>query len=392
MKIITEQGALEAFCAEAAAHPYVAVDFEFLRERTYWAELCLIQMAFPGPEEEAAAIIDPIAGDLDLAPLFALMKNQAVVKVFHAGRQDIEILHHLGRAIPQPLFDTQVAASVLGYGDQAGYEALVRRIAKRKLDKSARVTDWSRRPLTDRQLAYALADVTHLRAIYEKLSHRLEETSRRDWVAEEMALLSDPDTYETDPEEAWRRVRARSDHPRFLAALRALAAWREREAQSRDVPRGRLMKDDALLEIASARPADRDELSRLRMVQREARKPETAEAILAVLAEAETAEPPEAPAPRAGRDLKPAQIGVLELLKVLLKARSETAGVAQRLIGSTADLEALAQGETEGLKPLLGWRAEVFGAEALRLTRGEIALSAGPRGVVVISLDPEASA
>lgn len=388
MTIITEQGALDAFCKTAAEHPYVCVDFEFLRERTYWSELCLIQLAFPGPDDEAAAIIDPIEGDLDLAPLLALMRDERVVKVFHAGRQDIEILHHLDAVIPTPLFDTQVAASVLGYGDQVGYETLVRRIARQRLDKSARVTDWSRRPLSARQRAYALADVTHLRAIYEALAAKLETTGRADWVAEEMAVLTDPATYINDPDTAWLRVKTRSDDPKFLSALKALARWREAEAQARDVPRGRLLKDDALIEIAAARPADRDELGRLRMVQREARKPETAEALLAALREAEAAPAPTRPQARP-RGLEPREAGVAELLKVLLKARSEEAGVAQRLIASSAEIEALARGEAS--PALRGWRREVFGAQALRLMQGEAALTSGKSGVRVVDLHEPAT-
>lgn len=388
MRMITDQAALIELCDEFAAYPYVAVDTEFMRERTYWPKLCLVQLARPGPEPEAAAVIDPVGTDLDLSPLFALMGDERVVKVFHAARQDVEIFWTLGQVIPKPLFDTQVAAMVCGHGDQVGYETLVRKIAKAGLDKSSRFTDWSRRPLSERQLAYAVGDVTHLRVIYEKLARRLAETGREDWVAEEMAVLADPETYVTRPEDAWRRLKMRSGNGKFLAAARALAAWREREAQARDVPRNRVLKDDALLEVASSRPSTEAELFNLRMLQREGRKAETAEAILAVVRDAD-AEPASPQPSRPGRVEPPAGAsGLVELFKVLLRARSEEAGVASKLIASTADLEALAGETTPDIPALEGWRRQVFGEDALRLKQGEIALTADAGGVRAVPVAP----
>ncbi|MGF1658059.1 MAG: ribonuclease D [Rubrimonas sp.] len=384
MRLITTQDELAAFCAACARHPFVAVDTEFMRERTYWPQLCLVQLAHPGDDAEAAAAIDPLAEGLDLSPLFALMADEGVLKVFHAARQDVEIFHHLGGAVPAPLFDTQVAAMVCGYGDQVGYETLVRKIARAGLDKSSRFTDWARRPLSDKQLAYALGDVTHLRAIYEKLSSRLAETGRGDWVAEEMAVLTDPRTYLCAPDEAWMRVKTRSTDRRFLACVQTLAAWREREAQARDVPRSRLLKDDALLEICSSRPRTAEEMGRLRLLQREGRKGDVAEAILAALREAEAIPEALRPVAEERAEPKPGAAGLVELLKVLLRARADDAGVAQKLIASSADLERLASEDEPDLPVLAGWRRDVFGADALRLKRGEIALTATRQGVRVV--------
>jgi ribonuclease D len=390
MRIVTDTAGLEALCAEYADHPYVTVDTEFMRERTYWPQLCLVQMARPGDDDDAAAIIDPLADGVDLAPLFALMADPNVVKVFHAARQDIEIFHHLGGLVPAPLFDTQVAAMVCGYGDQIGYETLVRRIAKADLDKSSRFTDWSRRPLSEKQLVYALGDVTHLRLIYEKLAAQLKRTGRGTWVAEEMAVLTDPATYVNAPEDAWRRIKTRSNSGKFLAVVRALAAWREETAQKRNIPRNRIMKDDALLEVASSRPRSVDELSKLRLLQREARKGEAAEAILAAIAEAEALPPEARPDGEQKPESRPGAGALSELLKVLLKARSEETGVAQRLIASSADIDAIAREDAPHIPALSGWRREVFGEAALRLKRGELALSATPKGVKVVELPAEA--
>jgi ribonuclease D len=392
MRIVTETAALEALCAEYADSPYVTVDTEFMRERTYWPQLCLVQMARPGDDPDSAAIIDPMAGDLDLAPVFALMADPNVVKVFHAARQDVEIFHNLGGLVPAPLFDTQVAAMVCGYGDQIGYETLVRKIAKAELDKSSRFTDWSRRPLSEKQLTYALGDVTHLRVIYEKLSAQLKRTGRGTWVAEEMAVLTDPATYVNTPEDAWRRIKTRTNSGKFLAIVQALAAWREETAQKRNVPRNRIMKDDALLEIASSRPAGHDDLSKLRLLQREARKGDSAESILAAIAAAEALPPEARPSVEHKPEPKPGAGALVELLKVLLKAKSEETGVAQRLIASSADLDAIAREDSPAIPALTGWRREVFGEAALRLKRGELALSATPRGVKIVELPAEAAA
>ena len=386
MTLITDQTALEAFCDACRDSPYIAVDTEFMRERTYWPQLCLIQIARPAADPDdpaAAAAIDPVGGDLDLGPVFALMRDPAIVKVFHAARQDIEIFVNLDGAVPAPLFDTQVAAMVCGYGDQVGYEKLVARIAKAALDKSSRFTDWMRRPLSDKQIAYALGDVTHLRVVYEALSAQLRRTGRGAWVAEEMAVLNDPATYRNDPDDAWKRLRLRSHSPAFLAATHALAAWREREAQARDVPRSRILKDETLLEVAASRPKTAEELSALRAMQRENRKPAALEALLAVLREAE-ANPADIRPPETEDRRRQGAPALVELLKVLLKAKCDQLGVAQKLVASTADLEAIAADEDPGAPALSGWRYTVFGEDALRLRRGEIALSATPRGVTVV--------
>ncbi len=300
MNPITETDALARFCAEAADHPYVTVDTEFLRERTYYAQLCLVQLARPGKGDEGAVLIDTLSDRLSLEPLYELFRNKGVVKVFHAARQDLEIFETEAGVLPAPFFDTQVAAMVCGYGDQVGYETLVRTIARAQVDKSSRFTDWSRRPLSAAQMTYALADVTHLRRIYEVLSKRLAETGRSGWVEEELAVLTDPATYRTDPDEAWTRIKTRSTAPRFLAALRELARLRETLAKSRNVPRGRILKDDALLELAANRPKSLEELGKSRLLLREARRGELAEALLAAIAAAEAvpaAEVPSVPEP-----------------------------------------------------------------------------------------------
>ena len=384
--MITDTDGLAAFCAEAAAYPYVSVDTEFLRERTYYAQLCLVQLARPGRGDEGAVLVDTLSDRLGLEPLYELFRNQHVVKVFHAARQDLEIFQTTAGVLPAPFFDTQVAAMVCGYGDQVGYETLVRQIARAQVDKSSRFTDWSRRPLSPAQMTYALADVTHLRRIYEVLAKRLEETGRAPWVEEELAVLTDPATYRLDPEEAWMRIKTRSASPRFVAALRELARMREIWAQRRNVPRSRILKDDALLELAANRPRTAEDLAKSRLLLREARRGEVAEAILAAIAAAEAVPVAEVPQPADAGSRKPGSEALADLLRVLLKARAEAEGVAQRLIASGADLDAIAAGETEGVAALTGWRHEVFGHDALRLRRGEIALAAEGGAVRVVPL------
>ena len=387
MKTITTTDALAEFCARAARHPYVTVDTEFLRERTYYAQLCLVQLAYAGEEgEEDAVLVDPLSGDLDLAPLYELFRDPGVVKVFHAARQDLEIFCLQGGVIPAPLFDTQVAAMVCGFGEQVGYETLVRKIARQSLDKSSRFTDWSRRPLTDAQKKYALADVTHLRVIYEHLDGELRRTGRQKWVAEEMAVLEDPSTYRVDPEEAWRRVKTRTTSGKFLAIVRELAKFRESYAQARDIPRNRVFKDDALVELASTKPRTMQELGRSRLLLRDARKGEIAEGILAAIAAGVATDPKDYPKVEEGRgnkgEVNPA---LADLLRVLLKARAEDSGVAQKLIATSADLDLIATGVRD-VPALRGWRREVFGAEALDLCDGRLALAAKGSKVVTLPL------
>ena len=383
---ITTTAELAEFCELAKAQPYVTLDTEFLRERTYYSKLCLIQAALPpasGAKSEGgpAVLIDPLAGDLSLEPLYDLFRHSGTVKVFHAARQDLEIFFHDTGVLPDPLFDTQIAAMVCGFGEQVGYETLVKKIARQPLDKSSRFTDWSIRPLSDAQAQYALADVTHLRAIYEFLSDQLNKTGRAPWLAEEVAVLLNPETYITRPDEAWQRIRTRSGSPRFLAVVRELARFRETYAQERDIPRARVYKDDALIELASTKPLTEADLGKSRLLLRDARRGEIANGILAaVKAGIETKDLPKPAPDEPGR---PGNAALSELLRVLLKAKSDEAGVAPRLIASASDLDALASGVRD-LAALHGWRAEVFGRDALRLAAGEIALSAHNGSVKVV--------
>jgi ribonuclease D len=385
MRTLTTTQDLADFCSEAAKAPYITVDTEFLRERTYYAKLCLVQLAYPGDGETDAVLVDPLASGLSLDPLYALFRDASVVKVFHAARQDLEIFYLEGGVFPEPLFDTQVAAMVCGFGDQAGYETLVKRIARAKLDKTSRFTDWSRRPLTEAQMAYALADVTHLRKIYEHLSKELEKSGRAKWLEEELKALTSPETYRVEPQEAWQRIKTRTNSRRFLALVRELAAFRERHAQKQNVPRNRVFKDDALVELASLKPSSMKELSRARLLLREARKGDIAEGILAaVQAGLDT---PEEDLPQVDRSRDKLQVNpaLADLLRVLLKAKTESSGVAPRLIASAADLDAISAGE-RGIAALRGWRAEVFGDDALRLCSGQIALSADGEAIKIVPL------
>ncbi|MCU0900891.1 MAG: ribonuclease D [Cypionkella sp.] len=385
MRTITTTTDLAAFCEAAKAQPYVTIDTEFLRERTYWSKLCLIQMALPGKSGDAV-LVDPIEGeDMSLEPLYDLFRHDKTVKVFHAARQDLEIFFVEGNVFPQPLFDTQIAAMVCGFGEQVGYETLVRKIAKENLDKTSRFTDWSRRPLTDAQKEYALADVTHLRVIYEWLAAQLAKNGRAHWVAEELSVLTDPATYTTTPEEAWLRIKTRTTSGRFLAVVKELARFREDYAQKHNVPRSRVMKDDALLELASTRPTSAEELGRSRLLMREGRKPEIADGILAAVKAGLATRPEDMPKVADEREQIQVNPALADLLRVLLKAKSESLGVAPKLIASASDLDAIAAGGRD-VEALSGWRKEAFGDDALRLCRGEIALSAKGNEVRVIRL------
>lgn len=388
IELVTTTAALAEFCAKAHAAPYVTVDTEFLRERTYYAQLCLLQMALPGPdgpESGPAVLVDPLAQGLSLDPFYALLRDESTVKVLHAARQDLEIFFIDGRTLPTPLFDTQIAAMVCGFGDQVGYETLVRKLARGQIDKSSRFTDWSRRPLSEAQMKYALADVTHLRVVYEKLAAQLQQTGRAGWVAEELAVLSDPETYITRPEEAWKRVKTRNDSGRFLAILRELAAFREAYAQRRNVPRNRVFKDDALIELASVKPGQPDDLGRTRLLQREARKGEIAQGIVEAVAAGLACDPSDFPKPQNGRENMQVNPALADLLRVLLKAKSDQTDVAAKLIASSADLDALAAGLRD-VPVLQGWRAEVFGNDALRLCQGQIGLAVKGERVEAIAL------
>ncbi|WP_111538299.1 ribonuclease D [Palleronia aestuarii] len=385
MITITTTDALQTFCDRAAKSPYVTVDTEFLRERTYYAKLCLIQIAIPGDAEEDAVLVDPLEGELSLDPLYALFRDTSVVKVFHAARQDLEIFCVEGGVIPAPLFDTQVAAMVCGFGEQVGYETLVRKIAKASIDKSSRFTDWSRRPLTDAQKSYALADVTHLRVIYEQLSTQLARSKRTDWVEEELSVLTDPATYRVDPVEAWRRVKTRTNSGKFLAIVAALAEFRERYAQERDVPRSRVFKDDALVELASTKPQNEKDLGRSRLLLREARRGDIADGILAAIRSGMEVEPADYPRIDGSRDHLQINPALADLLRVLLKAKAEQSGVAQKLIATSSDLDMIAAGELD-VHALSGWRRKVFGEDAMKLVEGRAGLVAKGGDVVVFDL------
>ena len=385
MKTITTTKQLADFCEMAASHPYVTIDTEFLRERTYYSKLCLIQMAVKGDDAENAVLVDPLVEGLSMEPLYELFRNEDVVKVFHAARQDLEIFFIEGGVFPIPLFDTQVAAMVCGFGEQVGYETLVRKIAKQPLDKSSRFTDWSRRPLTDAQKTYAIGDVTHLRGIYEFLSAKIEKTNRNKWVEEELKVLLSPDTYLIQPKNAYKRIKTRSNSGRFMAIVRELAAFREIRAQTKNVPRNRIYKDEVMLELASTKPANMQDLGGSRLLQRDARRGEIAEGILAAVAAGQAVEPEDYPKLDKSREKMQINLALSDLLRVLLKAKAQDADVAVKLIATSAELDAIAAGGRDG-KPLNGWRKAVFGKDALRLCDGEIGLMAKGSSVKVVEL------
>ena len=384
MRIVETNEALAAFLTELAHAPYLALDTEFLRDQTYYPKLCLIQVAAPGIE----GIIDPLAPGMDLAPFFELIARPDIVKVLHASRQDIEIFFLQGGVLPNPLFDSQIAAMVCGFGDAASYETLARKIANVEIDKSARFTDWSHRPLSKRQLEYALADVTHLRVIYEWMKARLEKTGRFAWVAEEVAALQDPSLYKLDPDLAWKRLKPRTSNKRFLAVLASLAAWREREAQARDIPRGRVLKDEALTEIAAHPPETPEALERIRAVPKGFANSKLGKGLMEAIAIGKTAVPPEGAVSenkqRRRREPSPA---VVDLLKTLLRLRAEAAGVAPRLIANAEDIERLAAGEDDEVGALHGWRNEVFGQDAIAMRKGDLAIALENGEAVVVELE-----
>lgn len=379
---IDSSAKLAAFCERQSGADYVTVDTEFMRDKTYWPQLCLVQIAGP----EAAAVIDPLAPGIDLAPLLALMADRRLLKVFHAARQDIEIFVNLAGAVPGPIFDTQVAAMVCGFGDAVSYETLAGKLAGAQIDKSSRFTDWAHRPLTERQLLYALSDVVPLRKAYEKLAQRLSETGRAHWLEEEMGVLTDPATYRLDPAEAWRRLKVRSNNRRLLALVHELAQWREIAAQQRNLPRNRMLRDEAILEIAAHAPGSVAELSRTRGLGKNFAEGKLGGEILAavqrVLAQPESQYPVPPP-----RHEPPAGIGPLvDLLRVLLKLRCEENGVAQKLVADTEDLELIAADDAADVRALHGWRAELFGKDALDLKHGRLALTVVGRKIKLVQL------
>lgn len=385
MKTLTTTQELADFCKAAASYPYITVDTEFLRERTYYSKLCLVQLALPSDDEDSAVLVDPLVDDLSLEPLYELFRNENVVKVFHAARQDLEIFWVEAGVFPNPLFDTQVAAMVCGFGEQVGYETLVRKICKQGVDKTSRFTDWSRRPLTEAQKTYALADVTHLRKIYEYLAAELKKTMRSHWVAEELRTLTQPATYDIRPEEAWKRVKTRTNSAKFLAVVRELAQFRERYAQENNVPRNRVFKDDALIELASTKPKTIADLGGSRLLLREARKGPIAEGILAAVTKGTNCPQENLPKIDNSRDNLKVNPALADLLRVLLKSKTESSGVAAKLIATSSELDQIAAGERE-LPAMSGWRYEVFGEDALKLCEGKIALAAKGQAVKVVSL------
>lgn len=386
MTLISDTPELAAFCERIAKSGFITVDTEFMRERTYWPKLCVIQLA--GAEEAAA--IDALAEGIDLGPVFELMENPQLLKVFHAGRQDLEIFYHLTGKLPRPIFDTQIAAMVCGFGDAAGYETLVSKLTRARLDKASRFTDWSARPLTERQIAYALDDVTYLRKIYEKLQKKLAQNGRAEWLAEEIGTLTSPETYDPNPEEVFRRIKTRSASPRYLAVLREIAAWRELEAQRLDLPRNHVLRDESMVEIAHHMPTTPADLARTRGVGRRLAEGPAGAALLAALARGKAVAEKDCPQPL-NRPLMPNGLGpVTDLLKVLLKMKAEESGAAQRLVASSDDLDLIAAfGEEATVPALHGWRREVFGDDALKLRRGEIALAVKGRRLAVIPVEPE---
>ena len=379
MDLITSTHALASVCERFARHPFVTVDTEFLRETTFWPKLCVAQMA----TVDEAVVVDALAEGIDLAPLFELLANPQVTKVFHAARQDIEIMWNLAKLIPAPLFDTQVAAMVLGHGDSISYDQLVQRITGDHIDKSSRFTDWARRPLAPAQLTYAISDVTHLVQVYEKLKADLEARGRAEWVQEEMKILTSPATYRQLPEEAWQRLKNRARKPKELAVLMELTAWREREAQARDVPRQRVLKDDAIAELARTQPKTAEALGSLRALPRGFERSKSGEAVLEAITAGLARDPKTLPKIGHGRASN-GDAATVELLKVLLRMTAEKNGVASRVIATVDDLEAIAADDDADVPALTGWRRAMFGERALALKAGKLSLAVEKGRVVAV--------
>lgn len=368
MDLITTTESLDRLCRLLAAESFITVDTEFMRESTYWPDLCLIQVA----GEKTTGLIDPLAPGIDLEPFFALMNDARVLKVFHAARQDIEIMVHRAGIVPHPVFDTQIAAMVCGFGDQVGYEAIVRRLAKAQIDKSSRFTDWSRRPLSEKQLAYALADVTHLRVVYEGLKRELDRTGREHWLREEMDILTNPATYRTEPEDAWKRVKVRLRSKKQLGVLIEVAAWREREAREKNVPRARVLKDDAIAEIATQIPQSREALNQLRALPKGMASSRIGDAVLKAVSAGLALDAKALPQPDDGRgELSEQAQAAAEILKLALKVICEQEGIAPKLVASSSDIDAIAEDDAADVPLMHGWRRELFGDLALAIKRGE---------------------
>jgi ribonuclease D len=385
MKLIKTTEELSTFCDYASRFEFVTIDTEFLREKTYYSQLCLVQMAVKDNNPESAVIIDVLAHGIDLSSLHKLMINSSIVKVFHAARQDIEIFYNLTGVVPSPIFDTQIAAMVCGFGEQVGYDNLVKSITSNSIDKSSRFTDWSRRPLTKEQLDYAIGDVTHLRDVYEYLQNQLEKNGRISWVEEEMAVLTSENTYNINPYDAWKKIKVRTDTGKFLAILREVACFREEYAQLKNIPKGRVLKDDALIELCSVRPTNYDDLKRLRLYNRGNKSQELGDKILKAVSNGVNCAPENHPSVSKDRKKENKNPALSELLRVLLKSSSEKIGVAQKLIATTSDLDRVAAGERVGAV-FEGWRLKVFGRDALNLCDGKIGLSADGHRIKIINV------
>lgn len=372
MTLITKQDELTDFCHSLSSERFITVDTEFMRENTYWPILCLVQVA--GTDAEAA--IDVMAPGIDLAPLFDLMKNKNILKVFHAARQDMEIFYHLMGSLPAPIFDSQVAAMVCGFGDQVSYENLISKLTKARIDKSSRFTDWSRRPLSEKQILYALSDVTHLRDAFRKLENNLEKSGRAGWLNAEMDILTSVSTYEADPQQAYRRIKTRGAKPRAMVILKELAAWRELEAQRRDMPRGRILRDEALAEIAMHAPTTAEALGRTRGLSERVASGNQGREIIEAIKRGQAVAEEDLPKTEKKPDMPSGTGPVTELLKVLLKLKCEEQNVAQKLVASSSDIEKIAAfGEESDVQALEGWRLELFGRDALRIRTGELGLA-----------------
>ena len=386
-KLITTTNSLKGFCKLAVKSAYVTIDTEFLRDRTYFPKLCLIQMAFPGDGNENAALIDAQSTDLDLTPLYEIFESESIVKVFHAARQDLEIFFLATQKFPKPFFDTQIAAMVCGFGEQVGYETLVRRLTSKSIDKSSRFSDWSKRPLSEDQINYALGDVTHLRDVYEKLIENLNNLGRSEWFRDELQDLLKPENYFVDPEDAWKRIKIKSNNQKFLSAVKFLAFFREEQAKCRNIPRNRILKDEMILELASIKPKSLLDLGKSRLLNKDARRGWIAEGIIGAFKKANESSLTELP-PVFEQTIsrKLVSESLLDLLKVLLKAKSEETGVAARLVATNQDLELLVTQDSPDIPALHGWRKTIFGNDAIRLKNGEIALSAKGSGIEIIPL------
>ena len=385
MSIIYTTQELEAFCLNASNYPYVTVDTEFMRDKTYYAKLCLIQLAYPEKGKDSFALIDPLAEKISLQPFFDLLANESVIKVFHSGRQDLEIFFNKTGVLPKPIFDTQIAAMVCGFGDQVAYETLVNQIVEKRIDKSSRFTDWSKRPLSDKQINYALSDVTYLRTVYEKLSEELHSSKRISWVKEEFDILKDPKTYSTDPDQSWKRIKLRRKDSDFVKVIKSISSFRENEAQRRDLPRGHILKDEELIQIASQRPKKIEDLYNSRLPSKALKTEWIALGIIKCVENYKSL-PDEPIEEYQYIPLSASQLALVELLKVLLKFNASFHKVATKLIASSKDIEMIARHENPNVRALEGWRFKIFGEDALKLKNGEISLTFNDEGLNLITV------